>query len=54
MTDTNVARHWCESVQSTLTAAGFEPSWFVLDPGEAAKSWAMLERLMDWLLAELG
>jgi 3-dehydroquinate synthase len=52
VTDANVARHWRESVDASLGAAGFEPRWLVLEPGEATKSWAVLERLVDWLLAE--
>ena len=52
VTDANVARHWRETVEGALAAAGFEPRWLVLDPGEGAKSWAVLERLTDWLLAE--
>jgi len=52
VTDTNVARHWQAAVDTSLTADGFEPRWLVLDPGEGAKSWASLERVVDWLLAE--
>jgi 3-dehydroquinate synthase len=52
VTDSNVARHWRATVEASLTAAGFEPRWLVLDPGEQAKSWAGLERVVDWLLAE--
>jgi 3-dehydroquinate synthase len=52
VTDANVARHWQPTVDASLSAAGFEPRWLVLDPGEATKSWAVLERLVDWLLAE--
>ncbi|HWK42949.1 MAG TPA: 3-dehydroquinate synthase [Croceibacterium sp.] len=52
VTDVNVAAHWRETVGSALSSAGFEPRWLVLDPGEGAKSWAVLERVMDWLLAE--
>jgi 3-dehydroquinate synthase len=52
VTDANVARHLKEPVDASLRAAGFEPRWLVLDPGEATKSWAVLERLVDWLLAE--
>ena len=51
-TDANVARHWRAAVDTALAAAGFEPRWLVLEPGEAAKSWATLERVVDWLLAE--
>ena len=52
VTDTHVAEHWRATVDDGLIAAGFEPRWLVLEPGEGAKSWAVLERLMDWLLAE--
>ena len=52
VTDANVARHWRAAVDTALAAAGFEPRWLVLEPGEAAKSWATLERVVDWLLAE--
>src|SRR5690606_37369409 len=52
VTDVNVAAHWRRTVDASLTAAGFEPRWLVLEPGEGAKSWAVLERLTDWLLAE--
>lgn len=52
VTDSNVAAQWRETVETALTGAGFEPRWLTLDPGEGAKSWAVLERLMDWLLAE--
>jgi 3-dehydroquinate synthase len=37
---------------SRSTGPGFEPRWLVLEPGEGAKSWAVLERTVDWLLAE--
>jgi 3-dehydroquinate synthase len=52
VTDANVARHWRGPVDASLTAAGFEARWLVLEPGEATKSWAVLELLVDWLLAE--
>jgi len=52
VTDANVARHWQETVDASLAAGGFEPRWLVLDPGEGAKTWAVLELLVDWLLAE--
>jgi 3-dehydroquinate synthase len=52
VTDANVARFWRESVEAALAGAGFEPRWLVLDPGEQAKSWGGLERVMDSLLAE--
>jgi 3-dehydroquinate synthase len=52
VTDANVAGHWRGPVESALASAGFEPRFLVLEPGEGAKSWGVLERLMDWLLAE--
>ena len=52
VTDANVARHWQDTVGAALTGAGFEPRWLVLEPGEGTKSWAVLELVMDWLLAE--
>jgi len=52
VTDANVARAWQAPVAEALAAAGHEPRWLVLEPGEGAKSWAGLERVTDWLLAE--
>ena len=51
VTDTNVAAHWQDTVAAALTSAGFEPRWLVLEPGEGAKSWAVLAQVVDWLLA---
>jgi 3-dehydroquinate synthase len=52
VTDANVARHWQEPVAEALLAAGHEPRWLVIEPGEGAKSWQGLERVTDWLLEE--
>lgn len=52
VTDANVARHWREPVEASFAAAGMEPRWLVLEPGEASKSWDNLRRVTDWLLAE--
>ena len=52
VTDANVAGHWQATVETSLTAAGFEPRWLVLAPGEGAKSWEVLKLVVDWLLAE--
>ncbi|MEO6041052.1 MAG: 3-dehydroquinate synthase [Croceibacterium sp.] len=52
VTDANVAEFWRGPVEAALAGAGFAPRWLVLDPGEGAKSWAGLERVLDWLLAE--
>jgi 3-dehydroquinate synthase len=52
ITDSNVAKHWRSTLDQALHSRGFEPRWLVLEPGEGAKTWAALERTMDWLLAE--
>ena len=52
ITDANVAALWRDTAAASLEAAGFEPRWLVLEPGEGAKSWPVLELVMDWLLAE--
>ncbi|WP_336986682.1 3-dehydroquinate synthase [Altererythrobacter aquiaggeris] len=52
ITDSNVADHWRATVQTSLEAAGLEPAWLVLEPGESAKSWSNLEYVTSWLLAE--
>ena len=51
ITDTNVAAHWREALGDALSAAGHEAEFLVLDPGEGAKSWPVLEKVVDWLLA---
>ena len=40
-----------ETINAALGSEGYEADWFVVDPGEGAKSWAVLEKLTDWLLA---
>jgi 3-dehydroquinate synthase len=52
VTDENVLPHLA-TVQASLTAAGVASEAVVLPPGEATKSWAMLEELTDRLL-DLG
>jgi len=47
VTDANVARHWREPVETALLAAGHEPRWLVLDPGEGSKSWQGLALVTD-------
>ncbi|MFU7529647.1 3-dehydroquinate synthase [Qipengyuania sp. ASV99] len=49
--DTNTHRHFSGQVAMALGTEGWEADWFVIEPGESAKSWAVLERLCDWLLA---
>lgn len=40
-----------ETVEASLAVSGQRAEWFVVEPGEAAKSWPVLEQLCDWLLA---
>nr|WP_298927177.1 3-dehydroquinate synthase [uncultured Erythrobacter sp.] len=49
--DTNTHRIFQESIEQSLLAEGLAADWFVVEPGEAAKSWSVLEKLTDWLLA---
>ena len=48
--DTNTYRQFREPIEQSLEAENFASDWFVVEPGEGAKSWAVLERLCDWLL----
>jgi 3-dehydroquinate synthase len=52
VTDANVHAAWGTAVAAALTAAGHEPAWRILPPGEATKSWSELAATVDWLLAE--
>lgn len=49
--DTNTERLYGESVAANLAAHGLAAEWFVVEPGEDAKTWGVLEQLCDWLLA---
>ncbi len=49
VTDSNLSQH-VATLQASLTAAGVESEAIVLAPGEATKSWGVLERLTDRLL----
>ncbi|MGC2857367.1 3-dehydroquinate synthase [Novispirillum sp. DQ9] len=51
VTDDNVAPHYLDTVQASLTAAAFAVSAHVLPAGEQAKSWTHLEALLDAMLA---
>jgi 3-dehydroquinate synthase len=50
ITDSNVAAHWCNTIEQSLRDGGHDPEFLVLDPGEGAKSWLVLERVVNWLL----
>ena len=49
--DENVASHLA-TLRRSLDGAGVRSEALVLPAGEATKSWAMLERTVDWLLAQ--
>ncbi len=51
VTDAHVHAAWGPVVAASLTAAGHEPVWRILPPGEATKSWSELAATVDWLLA---
>ena len=49
--DTNTHRLFAATVDAGLAARGLAAEWFVVESGEGAKTWPVLERLCDWLLA---
>ncbi|MEM6858646.1 MAG: 3-dehydroquinate synthase [Pseudomonadota bacterium] len=51
--DTNTHQLFRKSVEADLFHWGFTACWFVVDPGEGAKSWRVLQQLTDWML-DLG
>ncbi len=52
VTDANVHAAWGAVVAASLLAAGHEPVWRILPPGEATKSWTELAATVDWLLVQ--
>jgi 3-dehydroquinate synthase len=51
ITDRNIVPNQLYRLESSLTAAGVACAVEVLPPGESTKSWAMLEKLTDAMLA---
>jgi 3-dehydroquinate synthase len=51
VTDKNTHRLYREAVEAGLASGSYTAEWFVVEPGEDAKSWRVLEELCDWLLA---
>jgi 3-dehydroquinate synthase len=49
--DSNTHKLFAGRIDAHLAAHGLAAEWFVVDPGEDAKTWGVLERLCDWLLA---
>src|SRR5262249_14342364 len=52
VTDETVARHHLGGAEAALAAAGVRSARVIVPPGEATKSWPMVERVCDALLAE--
>ncbi len=52
VTEEVVARHHLARLEAGLEAAGIAHDSLVLPAGEGSKSWAMLERCTEWLLAQ--
>src|ERR1700716_100570 len=51
VTDRNVARHWLEKTEASLSEAGFASSRIIVDEGEGSKSYAGLEQVSEALIA---
>src|SRR5437763_5682805 len=51
VTDRTVAKHWIESTESSLSAAGIASSRIVVDEGEGSKTYAGLEQVSEALIA---
>jgi len=49
--DSNTHRLFAARIDAHLAAHGLAAEWFVVEPGEDAKAWGVLEKLCDWLLA---
>ncbi|ARU00712.1 3-dehydroquinate synthase [Yoonia vestfoldensis] len=52
VTDENVEALHLPALQAALAAAGLSSDALALPAGEASKSWAQLERVVEWLLAQ--
>src|SRR6266404_121428 len=51
VTDRNVARHWLEKTEASLSEAGIATSRILVDEGEGSKSYAGLEKVSEALIA---
>ena len=52
VTDRNVFSHHAETIAHALAADGYRVEWFITEAGEATKSWAVLQDLLDWMLEQ--
>ena len=48
--DRNALAHHGERLAHSLASDGYEIDWFIVEAGEASKSWAGLQQMIDWLL----
>lgn len=48
--DTNTHRLFGAKIENSLASEHYAADWFIVEPGEGAKSWGVLEKLTDWLL----
>jgi len=51
VTDRNVAAHWLEATEASLSAAGIPTARIVVEEGEGSKSYAGLEQVSEALIA---
>src|SRR6478736_6551092 len=51
VTDRNVAKHWLEKTETSLSEAGIATSRIIVDEGEGSKTYAGLEQVSEALLA---
>ena len=52
VTDENIVANQLFRLQTSLSSAGIATAVLTLPPGESTKSWANLEAVTDWLLAQ--
>src|SRR2546430_5400937 len=51
VTDRNVAKHWLEKTEASLSQAGIAASCIIVDEGEASKTYAGLEQVSEALIS---
>src|SRR4030081_2337298 len=51
VTDRNVARHWLEKTEASLSEAGIATSRIIVDEGESSKSYTGLEQVSEALIS---
>src|SRR5579863_1614287 len=51
VTDRNVASHWLEKTEASLAEAGVAASHIIVEEGEGSKTYAVLERVSEALIA---